>query len=152
MGVGSVEFGGRDKVERVMGDGTKVAFYRNGTRKETFADGEVLVRFGNGDVKRTLPMGTVPEEFADVDGMIPLSEIVSAGPTVIYFYAKAETLHGTFASGVEVYRFPSGQIECHANDGSKVICFPDGTKKTVFPDGSSESVFNDGYVVREPAK
>uniref|UniRef100_A0A7R9U2N6 Centromere protein J C-terminal domain-containing protein n=1 Tax=Pinguiococcus pyrenoidosus TaxID=172671 RepID=A0A7R9U2N6_9STRA len=139
----------KDKVEKLMPDGRKLSFYRNGTRKETFPDGECIVRFANGDVKRTIPAYSIPEEFADVGVVAPLKDLVSKGETVVYFYSQAETLHASFANGTELYRFPSGQVECHNSDGSKTISFPDGTRKAVSVDGSTVSTFPDGLVVKE---
>lgn len=37
--------------------------------------------------------------------------------------------------GLEVFAFPSGQVEGHGPDGTKDIVFPDGAIRRVMPDG-----------------
>ena len=65
--------------------------------------------------------------------------------------AAAETTHTCDPSGMETFEFPNGQVEKHAQDGSKDIRFPDGTTKLVAPDGTTQTVFADGQVVTEAA-
>ena len=114
-----------DREEELHRDGSRTRRYRNGTIKEVYANGDSLVRFTNGDTKRT------------VDG------------EVVYFYAEARTTHTTLRDGAERYEFPNGQVESHFPDGRKEILFPDGTRKTVHASGLQESRFVDGVVVRE---
>ena len=114
-----------DREEELHRDGSRTLRYRNGTIKEIYANGDSLVRFTNGDTKRT------------VNG------------EVVYFYAEASTTHTTFRDGTERYEFPNGQVESHFSDGRKEILFPDGTRKVVHASGLQESRFVDGVVVRE---
>mmetsp|Transcript_27215 Transcript_27215/g.91476 ORF Transcript_27215/g.91476 Transcript_27215/m.91476 type:complete len:277 (+) Transcript_27215:1283-2113(+) len=105
--------------------GRREVRYKNGTCKTVKADGAVVVRFANGDEKRSTPAGVV-----------------------IYYYAEAQTTHTTdSAARLEVFEFPNGQVERHHGDGSKEISFPDGTQKTVDARGRSKTVFPDGAVV-----
>lgn len=55
-----------------------------------FPDGTAIVRFTNGDVKKTLPKEDV----------------------VVYYYALARTTHTTHGNGLEVFEFPNGQVKC----------------------------------------
>lgn len=48
---------------------------------------------------------------------------------------QVATWQSTHASGIEVFYFPTGQIEGHHPDGMLDIIFPDGTIKRVMPDG-----------------
>ena len=95
--------------------------FRNGTQKQIFPDGNVIVKFTNGDMKRSTR-----------DGL------------VVYFYAEAQTTHTTHPDGTEVFEFPNGQSERHLTDGSKSIRFNDGTLKKISPSGKAESIFPDG--------
>jgi hypothetical protein len=116
-----------DREEQVTVDGTRVLRYRNGTVKEIAPNGDTVVKFTNGDTKRT----------------------VAGESKTIYFYSEARTTHTTYGDGSQRYEFPNGQIESHFSDGRKEIAFPDGTRKTVFVNGVQESRFVDGVVVRE---
>ncbi|KAL7871551.1 hypothetical protein SRHO_G00065340 [Serrasalmus rhombeus] len=114
------------KIEQLLSDGSRVIVFRNGTKKEIGVDQRsVTVTFFNGDVKRTLPDGTV-----------------------VYFYSDAQTTHSTYPSGLEILQFPNNQKEKHYPDGRREIFFPDGTVKNLYPDGRQESVFQDGTVVK----
>ncbi|XP_036437962.1 centromere protein J isoform X2 [Colossoma macropomum] len=114
------------KIEQLLSDGSRVIVFRNGTKKEIGVDQRsVTVTFFNGDVKRTLPDGTV-----------------------VYFYSDAQTTHSTYPSGLEILQFPNNQKEKHYPDGRREIFFPDGTVKNLYPDGRQESVFRDGTVVK----
>ena len=84
------------------------------------------MKFANGDIKRTSPDGVVT-----------------------YFYSAAQTTHTTQPDGIEIFEFPSRQIERHFPDGSKEISFPDNTRKLIRNDGVHESTFPDGVVLRE---
>ncbi len=56
-----------------------------------------------------------------------------------YFFClpilQVATWQSTHPSGVEVFYFPTGQIEGHHADGTLDIIFPDGSIKRVMPDG-----------------
>ena len=96
--------------------------FANGTRKLCSPDGAAAGFFTIGDVKRTSPpSGGGP-------------------PRVEYYYAEVDTWHTTHPTGVEVYHFPSGQVEAHFSDGSKEILFPDGYMRRVFADGREEDL------------
>lgn len=113
------------KVERVCPDGSREILFTNGTRKQISSDGQtIIVSFFNGDMKQILPDGRV-----------------------LYYYADARTTHTTYADGLQIFHFASGQVEKHYIDGTKEIQFPDETIKYLFPNGSAESVFLDGTVV-----
>ena len=60
-------------------DGRREVRFANGTEKHVLPGGATLVRFGNGDVKKTLRCGTVE-----------------------YFYREVDTWHTTSPAGVEV--------------------------------------------------
>jgi len=120
---------GQGKREQKFNDGSRVVSFRNGTVKEALPDGRSVIRFHNGDVKRSYPG----------EGL------------VVYFYAGAGTLHTTYASGVEVFKFPNGQTERHLANGCKEIHFSDGTVKMVLPSGEQRSTFPDGSTLVEHA-
>ena len=109
--------------ERVFARGGRDVLFPNGTRKVAPPGGTtVVVAFANGDVKRTQDAGP-------------------GSPDVWYYYAAVDTWHCTRgASGVEVFHFPTGQVEAHAPDGRKDILFPDGTARRVHPDGREEEL------------
>eukprot|EP00611_Tribonema_gayanum_P001445 TRINITY_DN11048_c0_g1_i1.p1 TRINITY_DN11048_c0_g1~~TRINITY_DN11048_c0_g1_i1.p1 ORF type:complete len:519 (+),score=105.93 TRINITY_DN11048_c0_g1_i1:349-1905(+) len=125
QGAGGVSSG---TAQRGSGEGAGgVVRFANGTQKEVLPDGSAVVRYTNGDTKRTHPRTGV----------------------VTYTYAAARTTHTTHPDGTEEFSFPSGQSERHAPDGRKDISFPDGTRKVVLPGGVSESTFPDGVRVVE---
>jgi len=117
---------GQDKVQKTFADGRTVVWYSNGTQKERSADGSVTVSFTNGDRKRMLPEGVVT-----------------------YYYASADTRHTAYPDGLEVFEFPSKQVERHFPDGTKQVLFPDGTEKLIGIDGVHVSTFPDGVVLHE---
>ena len=55
---------------------------------QLFSDGRSIVRFTNGDVKKTFP----------------------ENGTVVYYYAERHTTQTTYKSGLEVFEFPNGQV------------------------------------------
>jgi hypothetical protein len=48
---------------------------------------------------------------------------------------QVATWQSSHPSGLEVFYFPSGQVEGHHAAGSKDIVFPDGSIRRVMPDG-----------------
>jgi hypothetical protein len=104
------------KVEMVFADGSRVTRFRNGTEREQRPDGTSIVRFGNGDVKRSA-----------------LREAAEGGGVVdSYYYSSAGTLQTTYPAGIEVFEFPSGQIELHDTlAGFKEILFVGGAVRIV---------------------
>lgn len=88
IGSGSSSSSG-GRVEETLPSGGKLIRYANGTTKEISPDGaSSIVRFTNGDYKRT----------------------DSSNGVVVYFYKLAETTHTTFKDGLEVYEFPNKQV------------------------------------------
>lgn len=61
--------------------------FPNGTVKTSLPDGSQFVRFANGDVKQTYPDGRVE-----------------------YYFSDVATWQVTYASGTEVFHFPTGQV------------------------------------------
>jgi centromere protein J len=118
---------GDGKWELSLEDGSRLTVFRNGTHKEARAGGVTVVRFNNGDVRQSWGDRGV----------------------VVYYYSDASTVHVTHSSGEQVFRFPSGQVERHAADGTKHIDYPDGTQKTVMPSGEQRSTFPDGTTMVE---
>lgn len=104
------------KVELVYSDGRRHVTFPNGTRKEVLPDGRAVIQFVNGDIKKSDP--NQPQ-----------------GTLVEYFYKEVDTWHVTLPDGLEVFFFPSGQVEAHHKDGSKEIRFPDGVCRTILADG-----------------
>ncbi|KAL4451516.1 hypothetical protein ABPG75_007178 [Micractinium tetrahymenae] len=62
----------------------------DGRWKRVYASGLREQHFGNGDVKKVLACGTVE-----------------------YFYAEVASWQVTHPAGVDVFFFPSGQVEAH---------------------------------------
>ena len=89
------------KKERTYAGGLRCVLFSNGTCKEAAPGGDCSVWFGNGDAKHTL----------GEDGRVE------------YYYSSVDTWHCTYCDGVEVFFFPSGQIEAHLPSGEKEIIF-----------------------------
>jgi hypothetical protein len=53
----------------------------------------------------------------------------------VYVHVQVATWQSSHPSGLEVFYFPSGQVEGHHPGGSKEIVFPDGSIRRVLPDG-----------------
>ncbi|KAJ9467383.1 hypothetical protein DIPPA_52985 [Diplonema papillatum] len=107
------------KLERFYRSKKKEVIYTNGTRKVLLPSGHIVLRFNNGDIRKTYPSGKI-----------------------VYYYSQARTRHTTYRDGVQIFEFESSQqVERHFPDGMKEIAFPDGTLKYIFPDGEEESNF-----------
>jgi len=92
--------GGGGKTIRKLPDGREEWHYSNGTVKEVHPNGKSIVHFMNGDIK-TVEAGT---------------------GDVVYWYAANQTKHITVAaSGLEIFEFPSGQVERHYPNGVREI-------------------------------
>jgi hypothetical protein len=76
-----------------------------------------VIKFSNGDIKQAYPTGKVE-----------------------YFYREVATWQTTYASGLEVFYFPSGQVEGHKPGGSKEIVFADGAVRRVAADGGMQDI------------
>lgn len=111
--------------ERVFAGGGRDVLFPNGTRKVAPpGSSSVVVTFANGDIKRSQRVGGA-----------------SGVEDVTYYYAAVDTWHCTHGStGVEVFHFPTGQVEAHAPDGRKDILFPDGSARRVHADGKEEDI------------
>jgi len=115
------------QTETVYRDGTRVFTYRNNTTRELTPEGHIIVRFHNGDIRKT-HTGTGVE---------------------VYYFAEAKTTHTSYTDGTQLYEFPNGQVERHYPDSSKQIRYPDGTVKDVLPSGEMRSVFPNGTWLAE---
>lgn len=83
---------------------SRVTHYRNGTIKETFPDGTVVLKFRNGDV-----------------------QTIASHAQTYYFAASKVRQSIDTHSNVIVWEFPNGQVERHYPNGHKIVTFPDGT-------------------------
>jgi len=90
----------------------QISRFENGTIKQSFNDGRVVVWFGNSDVKHVHPCGRVE-----------------------YFYSDLNTWQVTHKNKTEVFYFDIGQVEAHKPNGDKDIIFPDGSTRTVLKNG-----------------
>lgn len=125
---------GGGKTERRFSDGSRVLLFRNGTEKEDRPDGTSIVRYNNGDVKRTLPSAAL--------------QLPPGGKVEAYYFGESGTLHTSYelAGGVryDVFEFPSGQLELHRDVGpgagahasavnakQREVLYPDGTVKVM---------------------
>ena len=89
----------REKTKIVYEDGSLEWRFPDGRRREIFTNEYIVDSFPSGDVKQTLPDGTV-----------------------IYYYANVGTTKITFAdTGLQIFNFNNGQVEFHYEDGSKQI-------------------------------
>jgi hypothetical protein len=120
----------------LFADGSRVVRFRNGTEKETRPGGVSIVRFSNGDVKRSCVTPAADDGSGGGGG----GGAAAAGTPVYdaYFYAGPGTLQTTYHAGgaggrgFDVFEFPSGQLELHdAAAGTKEILFPSGEAKVV---------------------
>eukprot|EP01063_Lacrimia_lanifica_P015216 TRINITY_DN22029_c0_g1_i1.p1 TRINITY_DN22029_c0_g1~~TRINITY_DN22029_c0_g1_i1.p1 ORF type:complete len:836 (+),score=250.96 TRINITY_DN22029_c0_g1_i1:90-2597(+) len=117
------------KLERHYQSKKREVSYTNGTKKILLPTGHVILRFNNGDVRKTYPSGKV-----------------------MYYYFQEKTRHTTHRDGVQIFDFEaSQQVERHFPDGMKEISFPDGTFKYIYPDGEEESIFPDGTMQKGKA-
>ncbi|KAG2445259.1 hypothetical protein HYH02_008727 [Chlamydomonas schloesseri] len=141
---------GDGKLERVYSSGARLVLFANGTRKVALADGSTRVYFTNGDIKWTSPhlppaasatLGRTPPGAASSSTSSPNNNN-NGGGVVHYYYAEVGTWHSTYGGegGVEVFYFPSGQVEAHHPGRGKEIAFPDGVLRVVTADGDEVDV------------
>ncbi|KAL0232464.1 hypothetical protein PCE1_002805 [Barthelona sp. PCE] len=136
------------KKETVFSSGRRVIQFANGTVKEIFPFELYSMLYGNRlDCERIGHIVFVFFENGDV------KQVVESNGCVVYFYADVQTIHVTFQTGIQLYKFKNQQIEKHYPDAGKQIFFPDGTIKTIseqgvetslFVDGTLQSVYDDG--------
>ncbi|EAR95261.2 T-complex protein 10 carboxy-terminus containing protein (macronuclear) [Tetrahymena thermophila SB210] len=111
------------KIQTFYEDGRQVVQFANGVKRQVFPNGYTLVNFINQDVKQVLP-----------------------DHTVIYYFADAQTTQTTLTNHINIYNFPSNQIEIHFPQGRKEIIFADGTEKYIYEDGEEKTFFADGSI------
>lgn len=97
-----------------------------GKRIKIFASGKKQISFPSGVIRESYPNGyqVIYFENCDVRQQWPDKRMV-------YYFAAQEITQTLLPSGIKVLYFKSGQLERHAKDGSKQICFSDGTKRFV---------------------
>lgn len=93
--------------------------------------------FTNGDIKWTSPHLPPAAAAALCPAAAAATGAAAAAPVVHYFYSEVGTWHSTYGGegGVEVFYFPSGQVEAHHPGRGKEIAFPDGVLRVVTADG-----------------
>jgi hypothetical protein len=118
-------------VDKWLEDGTTVTMFPNGTVKEVSPSRQhIYVTFFNGDFK----------------------ELDHATSTETYFYAETNiTQVIDLKSGLQMLKFPNGQVEKFHADKTREIVFPDKIVKVIRPDGSEESRLPNGTCVRVEA-
>jgi hypothetical protein len=118
-------------VDKLLEDGTTVTMFPNGTIKETEPNRQrVFVKFFNGDYK----------------------ELNHATNSETYFYAETNiTQIIDLKSGLQMLKFPSGQVEKFHADKTREIIFPDKLVKIMRPDGTEETRLPNGTSIRVEA-
>ncbi len=114
-------------VEKYLEDGTTLTIFPNGTVKEVSADKRcTFVKFFNGDRK----------------------EMNHDTGTETYFYAETNITQIIYSNGMQILKFPSGQVEKHHINKTREIVFPDKICKFIYPDGSEESRLPNGTCIK----
>jgi len=114
-------------LEKYLEDGTTLTIFPNGTVKEVSADKRcTFVKFFNGDRK----------------------EMNHDTGTETYFYAETNITQIIYSNGMQILKFPSGQIEKHHINKTREIIFPDKICKLIYPDGSEESRLPNGTCIK----
>lgn len=118
-------------VDKLLEDGTTLTIFPNGTTKECSADKRhTYVQFFNGDRK----------------------EMNHDTATETYFYAETQITQIIYANGLQILKFPNGQVEKHHANKTREIIFPDKICKFIYPDGSEESRLPNGTFIKvDPA-
>ena len=113
--------------DKLLEDNTLLTIFPNGTVKEVSDDKmKILVKFFNGDRK----------------------EINRETGTETYSYAETQITQVIYSNGLEILKFPNGQIEKHHVDKTKEIIFPDKICKFIYPDGSEETRLPNGTLIK----
>lgn len=113
--------------EKLLEDNTLLTIFPNGTVKEVSDDKmKILVKFFNGDRK----------------------EVNRETGTETYSYAETQITQVIYSNGLEILKFPNGQIEKHHVDKTKEIIFPDKICKFINPDGSEETRLPNGTLIK----
>jgi centromere protein J len=114
-------------VEKLLEDGTTVTVFPNGTKMDCSADRRhTFVKFFNGDRK----------------------EMNHDSSTETYFYAETNITQIIYSNGLQILKFPNGQIEKHHTNKTREIIFPDKICKFIYPDGSEESRLPNGTFIK----
>ena len=114
-------------VDKLLEDGTTLTVFPNGTTKECSADKRhTFVKFFNGDRK----------------------EMNHETSTETYFYAETNITQIIYSNGLQILKFPNGQIEKHHTNKTREIIFPDKICKFIYPDGSEESRLPNGTFIK----
>jgi centromere protein J len=116
------------RVEKLLEDGTILTEFANGTLKEVSSNKRhTFVNFYNGDRK----------------------EMNLDASTETYYYAQTNVTQITYTTnGLQVFKFPNGQIEKHYSDKTKEIIFPDKVVKINYPNGTEESRLTNGTIIK----
>ncbi len=120
------------RVENQLIDGTMQTRFPNGTLKETNANKDnTYVQFYNGDYKH-------------VDHLNHIET---------YYYAQTNVTQikydaGADLAGLQIFKFPNGQIEKHHVDSTKEILFPDKTIKYIYTNGMEETRLPNGTTIK----
>jgi centromere protein J len=116
------------RVEKLLEDGTILTEFANGTLKEVSSNKRhTFVNFYNGDRK----------------------EMNLDASTETYYYAQTNVTQITYTTnGLQVFKFPNGQIEKHYSDKTKEIIFPDKVVKIIYPNGTEESRLTNGTIIK----
>ena len=86
------------KVTKTFNNGKTETILPNGVKRESFPDGYTIVHFKNKDIKQTYPNGKT-----------------------VYYFAKDKVTQTSFLDGLQIFKFPTGQLEKHHTDGTKEI-------------------------------
>jgi centromere protein J len=115
-------------VDKLLEDGATITMFPNGTIKECEPSRQhIFVKFFNGDYK----------------------EIDHATNSETYFYAETNiTQIIDLTSGLQMLKFPSGQVEKFHADKTREIIFPDKLVRITRPDGSEETRLPNGTSIR----
>ena len=114
-------------VEKYLEDGTTLTVFPNGTVKEVSGDKRcTFVKFFNGDRK----------------------EMNHDTGTETYFYAETNITQIIYSNGMQILKFPSGQVEKHHTNKTREIIFPDKICKFIYADGSEESRLPNGTCIK----
>ncbi|CAF0806524.1 unnamed protein product [Brachionus calyciflorus] len=115
------------QTEKLLEDDTLITIFPNGTIKEVSADKmKILVKFFNGDRK----------------------EVNRDTGTETYSYAETNITQIIYSNGLEILKFPNGQIEKHHVDKTREIIFPDKICKFIYPDGREETRLPNGTFIK----
>jgi hypothetical protein len=119
------------RIEKYLVDGSIQTQFPNGTIKETNpAKDNTYVQFYNGDYKH----------------------VDHSNHIETYYYAQTNVTQIKYESGcdagLQIFKFPNGQIEKHHLDNTKEILFPDKTVKYIYTNGTEETRLPNGTNIK----